>query len=490
METRATESASREKAGVVRPVSVARGPRRYLRRPPSTRETAWNDPLRRRMLAMADVLGGLAAVSAVGVVGSADLASLACAAVIPPVWGAVAKAYGLYDLDHAKIRHLTVEELPKLLHAAILVSAAVALLFAIVDSAELSPQAAVAMWATLVAFSVVGRAAARAAWRRLVPPERTLVIGDGPVARDLARKLSLEPGHHLEVVITLTAEDLERSRGAAADPLVDAVASEGIDRVIVAMRELNEGMLYRVLALCRGHDLKLSVTPPIQAMLGTAVNLTHLAELPIIEFRTWDASRSSMFLKRAFDILVAGPALILLLPLMGLIAAVVRLGSGGPALFIQTRAGREGKPFRMYKFRTMVGDAEERLGEVVQLDQLREPMYKVSSDPRVTPIGRMLRRTSLDELPQLVNVVRGEMSLVGPRPEDVRLAERYSEAELFRLDMRPGITGPMQVHGRGDLSFRERLAVEREYIENYSFAKDMDILCRTAAAVVKGRGAY
>jgi lipopolysaccharide/colanic/teichoic acid biosynthesis glycosyltransferase len=138
----------------------------------------------------------------------------------------------------------------------------------------------------------------------------------------------------------------------------------------------------------------------------------------------------------------------------------------------------------------MCQDAEQRISEVVSVDDLNEPMFKLRDDPRVTRVGRFLRRTSLDELPQLFNVLRGEMSLVGPRPEEVWLVERYGETERFRLDMRPGLTGPMQVHGRGELNFQERMAVEREYVENYSLRKDLRILLRTVVAIVRPNGAY
>jgi lipopolysaccharide/colanic/teichoic acid biosynthesis glycosyltransferase len=144
----------------------------------------------------------------------------------------------------------------------------------------------------------------------------------------------------------------------------------------------------------------------------------------------------------------------------------------------------------MLKFRTMVNNAQARLPDLIAVDELTEPAFKLREDPRVTRVGRLLRRTSLDELPQLVNVLRGEMSLVGPRPEELWLVERYAEADRFRLEMRPGITGPMQVHGRGELAFHERMSVEREYVENYSLRKDIKILVQTVAAVVHGRGAF
>ncbi len=228
----------------------------------------------------------------------------------------------------------------------------------------------------------------------------------------------------------------------------------------------------------------------MRAMLGTAVELSHIAELPVIEYRTGNPSRSTMALKRALDVAVAS---------VGLVAAHAgddRRGGVDPARLDGARALHpaprrpKGVPFPILKFRTMVQDAEARISEVVSMDDLNEPMFKLRDDPRITRLGRFLRQTSLDELPQLINVVRGDMSLVGPRPEALWLTDRYSETERFRLEMRPGITGPMQVHGRGELTFQERLAVEREYVENYSLRKDVKILMRTVSAVTRGQGAF
>jgi lipopolysaccharide/colanic/teichoic acid biosynthesis glycosyltransferase len=175
---------------------------------------------------------------------------------------------------------------------------------------------------------------------------------------------------------------------------------------------------------------------------------------------------------------------------MLLILVAVRLEGQGPRMFVQWRAGRDGQPFRLYKFRTMVADAEQRLADVVSLDELAEPVFKLREDPRVTPLGRVLRRTSLDELPQLVNVVRGDMSLVGPRPEQLEVVARYRPEHMFRLEVKPGLTGPMQVYGRGELTMDERLAVERDYVENVSIGRDMRILLLTIGVVMRGNGAY
>ncbi|MGE5603570.1 MAG: sugar transferase [Nitrososphaerales archaeon] len=194
--------------------------------------------------------------------------------------------------------------------------------------------------------------------------------------------------------------------------------------------------------------------------------------------------------KRLLDLTGAALALILMALPMALIAAWIKLDSPGPVLFRQVRVGQKGQPFRIFKFRTMVNGAEQVLPQLVDLARLPEPAFKIPNDPRVTRAGRFLRRWSLDELPQLFNVLAGEMSLVGPRPEEVALVGRYTDDQRRRLAVKPGMTGPMQVNGRGDLPFDERLKLELGYIEHYSLRKDLAILLRTLPAVISGRGAY
>jgi exopolysaccharide biosynthesis polyprenyl glycosylphosphotransferase len=413
-----------------------------------------------------------------------------------PFWSVLAKLEGLYDSDHPKIWHRTSDEAAPIFHWVTLSVAGTLFFIRALPEETLTVEAAGAMYVTALAGAFVFRSGARSLWRRLVPPERALVLGSGQLADAVRRKLALEPGHHVVLgeysapggsdegsahgpLEDLSKEDLER--------LVDAAA---VERVILAVPELDEATLARVVSACRELGVKLSVMPPMRAMLGTAVQLSHIAEMPVIEYGMWDAPASTMAFKRAIDIVVSAVGIVLLAPLMLVIALLVRLDSRGPALFKQLRAGRHGEPFKILKFRTMCQDAPERISEVVALDELKEPMYKLRRDPRVTRVGRFLRRTSLDELPQLFNVLRGHMSLVGPRPEELWLVERYSETERFRLAMRPGLTGPMQVHGRGELTFQERMAIEREYVENYSLKKDLRILLRTASATFRADGAY
>ncbi|MBD0282486.1 MAG: sugar transferase [Thermoleophilaceae bacterium] len=454
------------------------------------------DALRRRLLFAADVLCMLASVGVTALVeGTTDPL---WALVTLPFWSLLAKLEGLYDSDRPKIWHRTSDEAAPIFHWVTLSVAGTLFFIRALPDETVTVEAAGAMYFTALGSAFVLRSAARSLWRRLVPPERALVVGSGQLADQVRRKLALEPGHHL-----VLGDDSARGRSAGGqgwlegrledlrrEDLEALVAEADVERVILAVPELDEATLARVVSACRDVGVKLSVMPPMRAMLGTAVQLSHIAEMPVIEYGTWDTPASTMAFKRAIDIVVSAVGLVLLAPLMLAIALLVRLDSRGPALFTQLRAGRHGEPFRILKFRTMCHDAPERVSEVVPVDELKEPMFKLRRDPRVTRVGRFLRRTSLDELPQLLNVLRGSMSLVGPRPEELWLVERYGETERFRLAMRPGLTGPMQVHGRGELTFQERMAVEREYVENYSLKKDLRILLRTISATFRADGAY
>jgi len=457
------------------------------------------------MLALADLCAVAAAVVVLAVDAPPNGASRA-AVVALPLALVLAKVQGLYDADHRRLRHLTTDEIPSLFMWTSLWIAATALLLSLIGDPTIDGQAAALMWVTAFGAAVALRGGVRALWRRVVPREVTLVLGDGALAQALARKLALEPGHHCALLgpaaaAAVRAAGLPADAGPLAvagedapfdldDDLDEAIRALGIERVVVAREDLDEACLERVVRTCRTTRAKLSVMPPLPAMHGTAVGLTRLAELPLIELKTWDPSRSTLLLKRTLDVAGGLAALILLAPLALVIAIAIKGDSPGPVLFRQRRAGLHGRPFTMLKFRTMVRDAERLLPELIDLSALEEPMFKLRCDPRITRVGRLLRRTSLDELPQLLNVLAGDMSLVGPRPEEVRLVERYGETERFRVHVRPGMTGPMQVHGRGELTFEERLAVERAYVENYAFRKDVSLLLRTAGAVVRGRGAF
>jgi lipopolysaccharide/colanic/teichoic acid biosynthesis glycosyltransferase len=216
----------------------------------------------------------------------------------------------------------------------------------------------------------------------------------------------------------------------------------------------------------------------------------ELFRLPFYGFSPRLSRQGGLAVKRVADVAGAGLALLALSPLVAAIALGVRLSSRGPVLFRQQRSGFHGRRFAMYKFRTMVADAEARRDEVLHLNEMSGPVFKVSDDPRMTRLGRFLRRWSLDELPQLVNVVKGDMSLVGPRPLPLYEAARIKGAQRRRLSMRPGITGLWQVSGRNMVEFDEWMRMDLEYVDHWSLTLDLRILLRTVPTVLGGEGAF
>ncbi len=442
----------------------------------------WRDALRRRMLAAADlVAAGLTTVIATrgSVSGLILLAGL-------PLWILVAKMLGLYDRDHIALRHLTVDEIPTLLAWMTVGVGAVALVSASTAVEEVSASAALIALGAGTVLAVVLRATMRGAWRRIVPPELTLIVGERDLAAGIARRIQLFGDMHLRVVGA--GPVVLGGNGDQARHLRRLV--DGVDRVIVASREIGMDPVAQLATECRERQVKLSVVSPLRGHAGPMPYLSQVADLPVLEFDTSDVSRSTMLLKRGFDIVVSALALVILAPLFPLVALAIQLDSPGPAIFSQLRAGLDARPFRMYKLRSMYRDAEDQLNELVDLDSLPAPAFKLRNDPRVTRVGRMLRRFSLDELPQLWNVLKGEMSIVGPRPEELALVERYEPEHRFRLRVKPGMTGPMQVSGRGELAFDERLAVEMDYVEKISLARDLWILIQTLPVTLRGTGAY
>jgi exopolysaccharide biosynthesis polyprenyl glycosylphosphotransferase len=435
------------------------------------------------MLALADLAAALAASASLAV-GSAGWVSHALwSAVIAPIWLVIAKISGLYDRDQRSLRHLTVDELPAIFNWSLAGTATLALMLKFTPAGSLAAGAAIRVWLVASVACFVLRAAVRSAWRRITPPERALVVGTGALAAAARRKLQLFPDIHVEVTS-------ERHELVVDDLHDEPEFLQGVDRIVIANPHLKEPLVAELVSFCRRRQIKLSIVLPARAMFGTAAELNHIADLPVMEYNTWDVSRTTLLLKRLIDVLISAVALIVLSPLLVLIALAVLVSCGRPVLFVQTRVGQDGRPFRILKFRTMVPDAEDRLPALVPFNRLEQPMFKLAHDPRVTLIGRVLRHASLDELPQLANVLKGDMSLVGPRPEQSELVERYAEQDRFRLAVKPGLTGPMQVYGRGQLAFAERLAVEREYVENISIARDFRILALTIAPVISGRGAF
>jgi exopolysaccharide biosynthesis polyprenyl glycosylphosphotransferase len=454
--------------------------------------------LLRRLLAAADWIALIVALCiATTATSTTDVGTLFWAVLFSPVWILVLKLHGLYDNDHRRIRHSTLDELPALVSASALGTLALDGLLALSPTGPLSAWSAilVGLGALIGAFTL--RAVLRFAWHRLTGVATGVVIGSAAGARMVSRRVATHPEARLRLIGYLSPGSAEADdcpddlpRLGSIDDISRVARDHDIERVVVTAQQMSEPAAERLIEQCKAAGLGLTLLPQHYGLLGPGIELNRLAELPVLDFRFSDPPWSTLMLKRFLDIAVSATLLTLLSPLLLLISLLILLDSGRPVLFRQGRAGKDGEPFTMLKFRTMVADAEARLGELIDLEKLDEPAFKIPDDPRVTRAGRFLRRTSLDELPQLINVLKADMSLVGPRPEEEAVVALYDERQRIRLAVKPGLTGPMQVYGRGDLTFEERLAMERDYLDNLSVAGDLAILLRTPSAIVRGDGAY
>ncbi|MGB7961386.1 MAG: sugar transferase [Propionicimonas sp.] len=326
---------------------------------------------------------------------------------------------------------------------------------------------------------------------------RLLVRGSARDAAKLEASLADDPAAPFEVVaVQATSGHLADPRAPFVVPrsanLVHAALRLGIDAVaMVGPQAESPEQLRRTLWNLGERGVDASMVPIAAAVAAPRVDSIGNTGVPIATFHGQGSRSAANLAKGALDRIGAGVGLILLLPLFLTVAAAIKLTSPGPVLFRQVRVGRGGSPFHMLKFRTMVADAEARRAELSELNvHGGETLFKIREDPRITPVGRLLRRYSLDELPQLVNVARGEMSLVGPRPSLPREVAAYPQDALRRLAVKPGLTGLWQVSGRADLEPEQSIQLDNRYVEDWSLALDAAILLRTVRAVVTGQGAY
>jgi exopolysaccharide biosynthesis polyprenyl glycosylphosphotransferase len=455
--------------------------------------------LLRRSLATGDWLTLVATLCVVTAASpETTIGTLFWATMFSPVWVVVLKLHGLYDNDHRRIRHSTLDELSSLVSAAVLGTLALDGLLALSPVGPLAAPSAIAIGLGALLGSFASRAVLRFFWHRLAGSAIGIVVGPAAAVGIVARRVATHPETRLHLVGYLSPRGEDAGGGTPAGLArlgsiadISRVAREcEVERVIVTEQEMSEPAAERLIEECKAAGLALTFLPQHFGLLGPGIELNRLAELPVLDFRFSDPPRSTVALKRAMDLTIGGALLLLLSPLLAAISVLILLDSGRPVLFRQRRVGKDGVPFTVLKFRTMVQGAEEQLGELVDLEKLDEPAFKIADDPRITGTGRRLRRFSFDELPQFINVVRGDMSLVGPRPEEEAVVALYDERQRLRLAVKPGMTGPMQVYGRADLTFEERLAMERDYLDNISVAGDLAILLRTPAAIVRGDGAY
>lgn len=331
---------------------------------------------------------------------------------------------------------------------------------------------------------------------------RVVAVGHRAAVADLVRQLRRERYHGMEIIAACLPPMMAIGDDAVAEvegvpvagdfAAVGAVveASQAGTVAVLACPELDGVALRRLAWQLEKDDVELVVAPALMEVAGPRTSIRPVAGLPLLHVEHPELSGTRRVVKSAFDRVGAGLALVFLWPVLIAIVIAIRGGSRGPALFRQTRVGRDGREFTVLKFRTMVVDAEERKAALAQRNEHDGVLFKMKNDPRVTRAGGWLRRYSLDELPQLINVLRGDMSLVGPRPPLPEEVIQYGDDVRRRLVVRPGMTGLWQVSGRSDLSWEESVRLDLRYVENWSLTLDLQILWKTWSAVAHGSGAY
>ncbi len=327
--------------------------------------------------------------------------------------------------------------------------------------------------------------------------ERLLLVGAGDVGRMVMRNVTARPDYGYQIIGFVDDNPSKSSTDIgpyrALGPIEnfdELIQHHAIDSVVVCLPWQSHRMIQRLLRACEQHGVRALVIPDLFQLTKNQMQVEDLNGIPLISTREISIQGVNFVVKRFSDLLLASVATLLLTPFFLTIAAAIRLDSPGPIFFIQTRIGRNGTPFRCYKFRSMVEDADTLRSELAGLNEASGPLFKVRDDPRRTRVGRFLRRYSLDELPQLFNVLKGDMSLVGPRPNLPEEVAQYQEWHKKRLSVSPGITGLWQVSGRSDLTFDEMVLLDIYYVENWNLFIDFTILLRSIPAVLRGRGAY
>lgn len=341
------------------------------------------------------------------------------------------------------------------------------------------------------------RVGARLMWKWLkVPParRRVLVIGAGEIGRRVARMIERHAWTGLELVGFLDdspGEDrLPRPVLGTPDDVVRVVYDYGVEEVVIALPRQAYAPLDQLVATLHELPVQARIVPDYFALALYRASAEDFAGIPMINLRTPALNDFQRLVKRLFDLVVGGVITLMALPAMGLIALAIKLDSPGPVIFRQQRVGENGRLFTMYKFRTMVDGAEQLQELVNEMDEEGHIIHKKPNDPRVTRVGRFLRRFSLDELPQLFNVLKGDMSLVGPRPELPWLVEKYEPWQRKRFAVPQGITGWWQVNGRSDKPMHLHTEDDLFYVQNYSLWLDLKILWKTLWVVLLGKGAY
>jgi exopolysaccharide biosynthesis polyprenyl glycosylphosphotransferase len=444
--------------------------------------TALREGLYRRTLALADacaaglvVLGLLPLLHADALVASVVLAL--------PAIVLVSKVCGLYERDDLVLKKTTLDEAPRLLQMSAVFTLLLWLFHDGFTAVVLGASDVMVVWGGSFLLLLGLRGLARWIVRRVAAPERCLVVGPAESIALVRHKLQVGRVN-AAVVASVPVEEDDVATSVA---LGELIFRHDVHRVVIAPAAAQGSETLDLIRMAKHAGVRVSVLPRLLEVVGSSVEFDHLDGLTMLGVRRFGLSRSSHALKRAFDLAGAGVALVLSAPIFLAIAIAIRLESGESVFFRQTRVGKGGRRFRMLKFRSMVHDAEERKETLRPLNEA-QGLFKIADDPRITRVGRFLRRTSLDELPQLINVWRGEMSLVGPRPLVVDEDVQVRGLDRHRLHLTPGMTGHWQILGSARLPMREMVGIDYGYVANWSLWTDVKILLRTIPYVLASRG--
>ena len=453
----------------------------------AAREVEARDRMYRRMLAYSDVVSAaIALILCTSVLGDDSLRVATFFAL--PIIVLVGKVQGLYDRDELLIRKTTMDEAPQLFQLATLYALTLWILDDQLIAGELGDKQVLVLWMALFSFALVGRRLARGIAGHVAPVERCLFIGDAAAYERLRCKLEADD-LKAELVgrMSLQRTAARGDRGATAQELRELISWTGAHRIIIEPHALPSEEMLDFVRAAKSIGVRVSLVPRILDVVGSSVVFDQVQGVTLLGVRRFGLTRSSSLVKRAFDLAGASVALLFAAPLMAVIALAIKLDSRGTVLFRQTRVGRDGKHFRICKFRTMCSDAEQRKAELMEANEA-DGLFKMAEDPRVTRVGRLLRRTSLDELPQLFNVLAGDMSLVGPRPLILDEDEQITGWDRRRLQLTPGMTGHWQILGSARVPLHEMVKIDYLYVAGWSLWTDVKILLRTVPYMLSRRG--
>jgi exopolysaccharide biosynthesis polyprenyl glycosylphosphotransferase len=414
-------------------------------------------------------------------------------AVVVAAWGASAWVHQLYG---AVVGRSSLVEIGRVLRTATTAGVSAAALGFLTKQTQLSRLLVGTYFVLIVALTVgirVGwRLAARAA-RRGAAARRYAVVGTGAMAREVVEAVEANPEWGLSfagfIGIDAPPGGAPRSSLGTVADLGRTLEEEVLDIVVFAVPRERLGDVERAVHLCEEQGVEVRISLDVLRFGAGRMRVADMDGHPMLAFTRTPSDDLALAVKRAFDVVVSAAVLVVLAPLFAAVALAIRIDSPGPVLFRQRRMGQSGRVFEMLKFRSMYRDAEARLEGLRARNEMSGPVFKIANDPRVTRVGRFLRRTSLDEFPQFWNVLKGDMSIVGPRPPIPSEVRRYKRWQRRRLSMKPGLTCVWQISGRNEIEFERWMELDLQYIDGWSLRGDLEIFIKTIPAVLSARGA-